>query len=71
MRPTAPFAAFWTIQSPFSAPRKCSRLMVLNGIDTSCAALSSLSDSGTGMRPAAFATTYSAQAPKVPPVATR
>ena len=45
--------------------------MALNGIDTSCDAASSETPSGTGTRPAAGATMSSAQAPKLPPVATR
>ena len=45
--------------------------MALNGIDTSCEAASSVMPSGTGMSPAAGATISSAQAPKLPPVATR
>ena len=45
--------------------------MALKGIETSCAATSSSTPSGTGTRPAAGATMSSAQAPKLPPVATR
>ena len=70
-RPTAPFAAFWMIQSPASTSRKSRRLSALNGIATSWAAVSSLRASGTGMSPAAFATKYSLHTPKVPPVTTR
>ncbi len=56
MRPTAPFAAFWMSQSPSCRSSEWSRLMALNGIETSCAASSSVIASGTGTRPAAFAT---------------
>ena len=45
--------------------------MALNGIETSWAAASSPIASGTGTRPAAGTTMSSAQAPKLPPVATR
>ena len=51
MRPTAPLAAFWTIQSPSDTSRKSSSAMALNGIETSWAAASSGISSGTGMRP--------------------
>ncbi len=56
MRPTAPFAAFWMIQSPSCRSSECSRLIALNGIETSCAADSSSIASGTGTSPAASAT---------------
>lgn len=55
MRPTAPLAAFWMIQSPSCRSSECSRLMALNGIETSWAAASSVIASGTGTSPAAFA----------------
>ena len=71
MRPTAPFAAFWIIQSPASRPSESSTLIALNGMDPSCAACSSGRSSGTGMSPAAGASTYSAQEPKAPPTVTR
>jgi hypothetical protein len=41
MRPTAPFAAFWIIQSPVASPSESSTLIALNGMDPSCAACSS------------------------------
>ena len=66
--PTAPFAVFCTIQSPGSRSRESRRASALNGIETSCAAVSSLMASGTGIRPAALATKYSAHTPKVPPL---
>ena len=69
--PTAPLAAFCAIQSPGCTSSESSRLRALNGIEMSCAAVSSLIASGTGISPAAFATKYSLHTPKVPPVATR
>ena len=66
--PTAPFAVFCTIQSPGFRSREFSRASALNGIETICAAVSSLIPSGTGISPAAFATKYSAHTPKAPPL---
>jgi hypothetical protein len=58
-------------QSPSRKPSESIRLIALNGIDTSWAADSSGSPSGTGTRAAARAMKYSDQTPNVPPVTTR
>ncbi len=48
--PTAPLAVFCTIQSPDCTSSESSRASALNGMEISCAAVSSLIASGTGSK---------------------